>query len=106
MLVRDALRLNPNIVYWAGKTNLANAPRNGLDYARAPEGLCAVTVFTAHCNAMFGHQQLSTAAIQEYQIFEEVPPNSQLNLIWQSLVGDCTTKEAKTIFGHFGGFPT
>ncbi len=95
---------NLNIVYRAGKKNPADAPSRRPDYARAPEGLCAATVLTAHCNAAFCLRQLYAAAVQEDQIFEDVPHDALYDLILEGLADDHTAKEARTALGLPGSY--
>ncbi len=78
---------NLNIVYSAGKKNPADALSRRPDYARAPEGLCAATVLTARCNAASRLWQLYAVAVQEDQIFEDVPPNALYDLILEGQNG-------------------
>ncbi len=61
---------NLNIVYRAGMKNPADTPSCQPDNVRAPEGpagapegLCAATILTAQCNAMFCLRQLYAAAV-------------------------------------------
>ncbi len=96
---------NLNKVYRAGKKNLANAPSCRPDYARVPEGQCVATILTTRCSAMFHLWQLYTAAVQEDQIFEDVPPDTLCNLIQEGLAEDHTTKEARTALGLPRGYP-
>jgi hypothetical protein len=95
---------NLNIVYRAGKKNPADAPSRRPDYARALEGLCAATVLTARCNAAFRLRQLYAAAVQEDQIFEDVPPDALYDLILEGLAEDHTAKETRTALGLPGGY--
>ncbi len=90
---------NLNIVYRAGKKNPADAPSRRLDYSRAQEGLCAAAVLTARCNIAFCIRQLYAAAIQEDQIFEDVPPDALYDLIQEGFAEDHTAKEAHTALG-------
>jgi hypothetical protein len=64
---------NHNIVCNAGKRNFANAPSHQPDCTkvledpiRALEGLCAATVLTVHCNAMFCLRQLYVVDVKEH----------------------------------------
>jgi hypothetical protein len=82
---RTILSFHLNVVYRAGKKNPANDPNHWPDYVKAPEGLCTATVLTARYNMTFCLWQLYAAAIQAYQIFEDVPSNSLLNLICKGL---------------------
>jgi hypothetical protein len=95
---------NLNLVYRAGKKNPADAPSCRLDYSRAPEGLCAATVLTARCNIAFCIRQLYAAAVQEDQIFEDVPPDALYDLIQEGLAEDHTAKEARTALGLPSGY--
>jgi hypothetical protein len=54
---------------------------------------------------MFRLRQLYAAAVQEDQIFEDLPPDSLLDLIREGLAEDYTAKEARTALGLLGGFP-
>ncbi len=54
---------------------------------------------------MFRLRQLYTAAVQEDQIFKDVPSNSLLDIIRDGLIEDYTAKEARTALGLPSGFP-
>jgi hypothetical protein len=103
---------NLNLVYRVGKKNPADTPSRRPDNAKAPEGpagapegLCAATVLMAQCNATFHLRQLYAAVVQEDQIFEDMPPDSLLNLICEGLAEDYTAKEARTALGLLSKFP-
>jgi hypothetical protein len=66
---------------------------------RALEGCCTATILTAHCNATFCLWQLYAAAVQEDQIFEDVPPNTVADLILEDQAEDHTRMEACTALG-------
>ncbi len=95
---------NLNIVYRAGKKNPANASSCRQDYARAPEGRCAAMILTVRCNATFRLRQLYAAAVQEDQIFKDVPPDTLADLILEGQAEDHTAKEACTALGLPGGY--
>jgi transposase InsO family protein len=61
-------------------------------------------VLTARCNAAFCLWQLYAAAVQEDQIFEDVPPDALYDLILEGLAEDHTAKEARTALGLPGGY--
>ncbi len=95
---------NLNKVYRAGKKNPADAPSRQRDYVKALEGLCMATVLTARCNATFRLWQLCAAAVQEDQVFKDVPPDSLLGLICEGVAEDYTAKKARTALGLPCGF--
>jgi hypothetical protein len=95
---------NLNIVYTVGKKNPADAPSHQPDYARALEGRCAAMRPAVHCNATFCLWQLYAAAVQEDQIFEDVPPETLADLIIEGQAEDHIAKEARTVLGLPGGY--
>jgi hypothetical protein len=92
-----------NMVNRAGKKNHAGTRSHWLDYPRAQEGLCAATVLTAHCNAAFCLQQMYAPAVQEDQIFEDVPHDALYDLNQEGLAENHTAKEACTALGPLSG---
>ncbi len=70
-----------------------------------PEGRCIATILTARCSATFRLRQLYAAALQEDQIFEDVPPDTLCDLIQEGLAEDHTAKKARTALGLPGGYP-
>jgi hypothetical protein len=71
---------------------------------KAPEGLCAATILIAKCNAMFHLGHLYPAAVQEDQIFKDMPPDSLLYVIREGLADNYTTKKAGPALGPPSGF--
>jgi hypothetical protein len=95
---------NFNIVYRAGKKNLADAPSCPPDYARVPEGCCITTILTARCNATFCLRQLYPAAVHEDEVFEDVHPDTFTDLIQQGQVEDHIAIEDCTALGLPRGY--
>jgi hypothetical protein len=61
-------------------------------------------ILTAHCNVTFHLRHLYAAAVQDDQIFKDMPPDILTHLILEGQAEDHTAKEARTALGLPGGY--
>jgi hypothetical protein len=98
-----------NIVYRAGKNNPANSPSRLPEHANAPgrskgalDGQSATKLLTVRCYTASRHQQLYAANIYEEKVFEDMSPDSLLNLIRKGLVRELYLKGGQDCAGPLG----